>query len=231
MNLNHLAIENADGPEVPLQDASTSSADGSVTVYFRSIEDALLHHIEAADIVVGCVAWLSSKRVLRHLARKHSVALVVQKEDFLRPDSGQPRARVRTDLRPLYNALPSRLQRLEYPDLVGSLSVCGDPTMDPVRCLGPHNVDRRFAIPSAHHKFAVFCHLAGATGERTIEPYEVWTGSYNWTSNAARSMENAVVLTDSAIVRAFYKEWEQAYAVSEPLDWDAPWVTPLRIGS
>lgn len=229
-NLNRLVIANAEGPDLALADHSTTSADGSVAVYFRGIEAALVRHIEAADVVVGCIAWLSSKPVLRALSGRRAVALVVQKEDFLRPDLGQREPRVRSDLRPLYDALPQGLQRFQYPDLVGSLSVASDPTMEPVRCIGSLNGDRRPAVPRAHHKFAVFCRLGGDDAPK-IEPYEVWTGSYNWTANATRSLENAVVLRDASVVRAFYREWEQAYAVSEPLDWDSPWVMPLRIGT
>ncbi len=232
MDLNKLAIQNADGPDMPLRDTGTSSADGSASVYFRDIECSLIRHIEAADVVVGCVAWLSSRSVLHALARKKAVAIVVQKEDFLRPDLDQSWKQTGRELRTLYRALPCGFERFQYPGLVSTLSVCGDTSMDAVRCLGSHNNEQKSAVPRAHHKFAVFCrHHDGEVGEPQIVPYEVWTGSYNWTRNAVRSLENAVVLRDPAIVNAFFGEWEQAYAVSEPLDWDSLWAMPLRIGT
>lgn len=52
-DVNRLTIENAEGPAIVLQDHSTTTADGSVSVYFRGIEAALIRPIEAADVVVG----------------------------------------------------------------------------------------------------------------------------------------------------------------------------------
>ena len=40
------------------------------------------------------------------------------------------------------------------------------------------------------------------------------------------SFENAAVLHDSEIVKAFYKEYTQIAAISEPLDWTATWMEP-----
>jgi len=87
VNLNDLLIANADGPDQPLTDPRATSADGLTQVFFRNLEAELLQLIDAADVVVGCVAWLTNRRILAALAKK-SVAIVIQKEDFLRPDLG-----------------------------------------------------------------------------------------------------------------------------------------------
>jgi hypothetical protein len=84
-------------------------------------------------VVVGCVAWLSSRSVLEALARKKAVAIVVQKEDFLRPDLDQNWTRAGRELRAFYRALPCGFERFEYPGLVKTLSVYGDTSMDTVR--------------------------------------------------------------------------------------------------
>ena len=47
----------------------------------------LMRQYEAA---VGCVAWLTHFDILDAMARLKTVSIVVQKEDFLRPDMGQP---------------------------------------------------------------------------------------------------------------------------------------------
>src|SRR5688572_9052861 len=88
MNLNELTIIDVESENLcrSLEDASVSTADGSATVYFKQIEERLLSHIAKADVVVGCVAWLTHHRVLRALGRKIAVSIIVQKEDFLRPD-------------------------------------------------------------------------------------------------------------------------------------------------
>src|ERR1700674_1415082 len=70
----------------PLQDFSTISDDGKVRVFFKNLEDHLIQYIREADIVVGCVAWFTSPRILKALSKVKGVSIVVQKEDFLRPD-------------------------------------------------------------------------------------------------------------------------------------------------
>ena len=58
----------------------------------------------------------------------------------------------------------------------------------------------------------------GSYRDDTFVPRVVWTGSFNFTLNATNSFENAVVLHDPKIVNAFYQEWGQILALSEPLD-------------
>ena len=62
-----------------------SIVSGVVSVYFKNLEERLVRHIEQAEVVMGCVAWLTSPTIISVLAKKQ-VAIVVQKEDFLRPD-------------------------------------------------------------------------------------------------------------------------------------------------
>jgi len=65
-----------------------------------------------------------------------------------------------------------------------------------------------------------------------FEPYEVWTGSFNFTKNATYSFENAVLSKDQNIVGAFFREFGQIAALSESLDWETEWTAPdWRIGS
>jgi phosphatidylserine/phosphatidylglycerophosphate/cardiolipin synthase-like enzyme len=85
-----------------------------------------------------------------------------------------------------------------------------------------------------HHKFLVFCRLKESkvmSGDKThvlkeIEPYAVWTGSFNLTLNAVNSLENAVLLIDPGIAKAYYQEWQEVAFISEPLDWEQDWVQP-----
>ena len=108
----------------------------------------------------------------------------------------------------------------------------GDDTDGAVRCAGIVG-DRKDIPPRNHHKFAVFCKNALCEhGNRVRHPYAAWTGSFNWTENATRSLENAVVIRDRAIVEAFYAEFQQVAALSEPLDWSSEYVDPeWRIGT
>ena len=241
-NLNELLIVNADGPDKALQDFRADSSDGLTKVYFKSLEAELLTRVRAADVVVGCVAWLTSKPILQELAKKEGVSIIVQKEDFLRPDLGASSS-WKNDLRRLYRQIPRTLTR--YDDgfqntEIHMMSFAGDPSLDPIRCVGNYNREKLAAFPRAHHKFVVFCRSKTLPLEnrrfedeaRTFEPYEVWTGSFNFTKNAGFSFENAIVSTDQNLVSAFFKEYGQLAALSEPLDWETDWTAPQwRIGT
>jgi len=68
--------------------------------------------------------------------------------------------------------------------------------------------------------------------ESGLEPYAVWTGSFNFTKNAGFSLENAVIMRNPKIVNAYLLEWANVEAISEPLDWENDWVAPeWRIGT
>lgn len=71
--------------------------------------------------------------------------------------------------------------------------------------------------------------------ERTfgsLVPTSVWTGSFNPSWTASHSLENAVIIYDPIVAKAYYEEWAHVLALSEPLDWESEWIAPeLRIGS
>jgi hypothetical protein len=240
-DLNQLYIANADGDDIALKDNRAISADGKTLALFKNLETELLTRVDRADVIVGCVAWLTSEPILKALSKKKGVAIVVQKEDFLRPDtdstSGWPKV-----LRGLYEAIPSNLSRYDAgwaSTVFHGMSYASDPTIEAIRCVGNYNSDKKPAFPRAHHKFVVFCkevapivHQQVDTAFYNYEPYEVWTGSFNFTKNAVRSFENAIVSTDTDIVRAFFEEAAQIQALSEPLNWESNWVAPeWRIGT
>lgn len=238
VDLNKLTIPD-DGNQdhwQSISDNSTASSDGSVTVHFRDIEKHLLNHIHKANMVVGCVAWMTSASILRALSHvPNGVSIVVQKEDFLRPDL-ESNNNWKVELRQQYNALKLPPQRHVFDNLVGELSYCADQTIHPVRCVGNHNQEKKPAFPRMHNKFLVFCDIIDEESDiqsrYQIKPHTVWTGSFNLTKNAANSLENALLLTDPKIVRAYFQEWGQILALSEKLDWEKKWCEPeWRIGS
>lgn len=234
-NLNELGIRGR-VDDSSLQDFSAISSDGNVQVYFKNIESHLVRHIENADIVVGCVAWLTSPAILRALSKKKGVSIIVQKEDWLRPDL-HDRGDWKSRQKSRYSQLRSALARLDiaFTDtILSEMSYCGDPSLDAVRCVGNNNSLRLPAFPRMHHKFIVLCREAETKphGYMNYEPYEVWTGSFNFTKNAASSFENAIVMKDVRLVKAFFSEFAQIAALSEPLDWESDWVQPQwRFGS
>lgn len=231
-------------------------------MFFRGIRDKLIAQIEEADYVFGCVAWLTDFGVLAALAKKRGVCIVVQKEDFLRPDGPGQGDQWRCRLREAYDKLPVLDSRWCFGQgLIAQLSVfSGGDSVSAVRCAG---YDRRVGngrfTPLMHHKFALFARfsLQGPHDPRLPErdpelggyftnaelsndffldglpwPNAAWTGSYNWSTNASQSLENAILLKDPESVDAYFREFQQVVAMSEPLDWTSQYVEPeWRIGT
>jgi hypothetical protein len=242
INLNALTIP-TDVGVLKMKDPSVRQ--GSTRCYFRGLREAFLAEMAGFKAVLGCVAWFTDREIMAAMRELECVSIIVQKEDFLRPDSG----RFSAGLRESYSDLPT-LNRWEMPYLVAHLSTSGDPTWDAVRCVGNHNSSHAPAHPRMHNKFAVFCDVVETTRlERVAEPRDdgnlfeqvhetalvprkVWTGSFNVTHNGSNSLENAVVIEAPEIVDAYTREWAQIACLSEPLDWTTPWVAPEhRIGS
>jgi hypothetical protein len=263
MDLNKQQVD-TDAGSIDQVDHSVFGRAGTTCCYFKRLDFWLTHHIQRADFVFGCVAWLTEAGILSELAKKHGVCLLVQKEDFLRPDVGQTRRGAMEHIRARYAALPS-VSRREFHGLGSQLSTNSGGDEGAVRCVGVRNRNAR-AAPRMHHKFALFakkttqahewrsddfltCPLGsepepGFDFEELRElffeyvavdwfvPYAVWTGSFNWTYNAGNSLENAVLLQDPEIVAAYYREFQQVLAFSEPLDWTSDYVEPeWRIGT
>ncbi|WP_217525845.1 hypothetical protein [Vibrio metschnikovii] len=235
MNLNEYQLDNDGNFESGFIDNSIYSSNG-INVYFRDLEKHLISHINKADLVVGAVAWLTSESILDVLASVKNVQIVVQKEDFLRPDI-YSRNNWKSKLRSKYDALKCNLTRYEFGNILSSASIASDPSIDAVRCVGNHNKDKAPAFPRMHNKFLIFARvqeIQGSFGHThyKVTPYGVWTGSFNLTKNASMSLENALYITESDIVDAYFKEYGQIAAMSEKLDWTTDWAAPQwRIGT
>ncbi|MGH7983704.1 MAG: hypothetical protein ACREFF_11270 [Candidatus Udaeobacter sp.] len=237
VNLNYslIAVADGDGDDQSLIDpAATSTA--KTSVFFRDLESRLIHEIEHCDFIVGCVAWLTKDSIIAALAKvPYGVSIIVQKEDFLRPDLNNNLPSLAAQLRRHYESLRCQFHRYEIPGMVGRLSICGDCNLEPIRCVGNHNAAKWPAFPRMHHKFLVFCSVprySNGTGQSKIVPLRVWTGSFNLTKNSANSLENAVLINSHVLARSYFEEWQQIAALSEQLDWTSEWTAPeWRIGT
>lgn len=157
-DLNTARIQ-TDGYPEPLRVTDLAVEDCGVEVFFRDLTEQCCRFIAEFDYIVGCVAWLTDPDILNELAKKQGVAIVVQKEDFLRPDS------VYTDdwaayLFGLYGRLSNDFSR--YHTFEGTvlhmMSYCNDPAWGhSVRCVGNHNQDKKPAFPRMHNKFLIGC--------------------------------------------------------------------------
>lgn len=229
-------------PDTPLENNSTSVSNCDVEVIFRDHKDRLLELIDRYSCVVGCVAWLTDLDILYAMTDMEHVSIVVQKEDFLRPDGNSKS--FYADLRFVYEELPTRFDRYMIDsDLISSLSVCGDPSIDAIRCVGNHNSEKKPSFPRMHNKFLVFTDFHQVTKKMVFSSYTnyfltitenacVWTGSYNISNTATKSFENAVVIHNQDVSEAYFREWAQVTALSEPLNWKSKWCEPeWRIGT
>lgn len=240
-SLHDEEVPSADTNPIPFNRLPDPSINcGHTNVYFRDLTDHLKREILKADLVLGAVAWLTDPTLLDALRTpSHGCALVVQKEDFLRSDSGDiTRSDWELRLRSQYDALHCEVDRFSLPGLASRLSYCSDPSVDAVRCVGNHNSRNTPAAPRMHNKFAVFCKVVDRWDEElqvslpTVRPYAYWTGSFNWSRNAGLSFENAVLVYDKKAAEAAAEEWGNIFSLSESLDWCSPWVAPeYRIGS
>ena len=204
----------------------TTYRSGNITCYTAHLAEELSAHIAAADAVVGCMAWLTSRVVLKALSEvQMGCQIVVQKEDFIRPGIVS-----RGELQNMYSRVRSPGDGYDLPPPGCDLNTCGDASeqVDPIRCLGEVHYDDRKAHPRMHHKFFVFCRRGKQDYRNRIPliPFAVWTGSFNATENATRSMENAVVIDDTKVAVFYANEWARLYAMSEPLDWKERFMNP-----
>ncbi len=200
-NLNLLAPESCEGYGLLRESSVQDLTEAMVRPVFRNIENEIVEQIKRHDIIVGCVAWLTSVPILTALQGK-SVQFVVQQEDWLRPDSSEWSMEAQ---RNLYRSLSG------VSNCVAGASVCGCFDIQPIRLSGkPKNKNRSNA--RMHHKFALFGNYYKSDDEFEIgyNRFELlWTGSYNFTANATKSLENGLFVKSEEIIDAYFTEWRQ----------------------
>lgn len=229
-----------------------SATSGDVEVIFRNQDHRLTMLIAEASnhgwLCFGAVAWLTDLNLLSDLGNLLS-SILVQKEDFLRPDLGQRSGGAwRNDVRKAYEAIPPvPCDRSFLPGKASKLSFLGGQDVgQAVRCVGERpSPNITHTHPRMHNKFLVFASpinrgiLYDEEAEDSLHQlgggwnaHVVWTGSYNLSKNAGHSWENALIIRDPVIAEAYLNEWSQLFTFSEPLDWRSEYIAPeWRIGS
>lgn len=213
-----------------------------VEVLFEGQQKRIIELINKSTEVVGCVAWLTDFVILSAL-RDKAVCVIIQKEDFLRPDLKSGFSH-KSKLRDYYESLSG----ISRHSLKESFSIAAGGECEPaILCAGLYNKHKKPAWPRMHHKFMLFRFRRDTPEPATEEDYlddlhgrpptlgpfdAVFTGSYNFTHNASNSLENSLIITQQPIVDAYYREFEHIFGISEPLDWNSEWVNPrYRVGT
>lgn len=184
---------------------ATHTRPGPITTHFGDLKPALMRFIAESEAIVGCVAWVSASDVIEVLSHR-PVALIVNKEAFLKPGGRVSAARQRENL----TRLNGGLRRRDFPEPLRRMYQSRDDILDPVRCVG-HTGARVANSPLMHHKFAV--RLTNG------KPTAVWMGSFNWTANASSSIENAIEIHDEEVAADYLAEFSRVASLSEPLDY------------
>jgi len=215
----------------------------------------LIQSWEGGFIVVA-MAWFTHFEILDALAdarrRGVRVFVVVQKEDTVRVLTGPRPSDYKLALRDKYLALgrvdlssptvrlfAHRAKKALGKDAVEKIweSDCWDydgvydgGIVPVVRCVGFSDLEGEFDwdnVPRMHHKFLVFGHIDTDCTPIEYSADVVWTGSFNASRNACKSLENAVILRNSKAASAFFKEFSLLFMLSERLDWTTGTMTPV----
>jgi len=231
MNLNKILQTYAiNENEIGYKIHSTSNNDNTLEVYFEDIEDKIIEKIRKADLVFGCIAWLTNEKILKEMAKKHCI-IVIQEEDFLRPDINfdGDKKQWKNKIYELYTKLEGEYLCAIIPDI----NYCGGVNTG-VRRFGFINKDKSPAFPRMHNKFIICAKYNTEDHNITMTFNEVITGSYNYTYNSTNSIENIMCVKDEKIVNAYFENFKDILVCSVPLDWSAEWKPSpddLRYGS
>jgi hypothetical protein len=232
-----------------------------ITVHFEDIEKALIRYISQSKFCLGCVAWLTNERILSALSNCSVVSIIVQKEDFLRPDYMGIKAdwhkkqdAFKKKIKQMYEALPRGVCQ---DDFIFDLD---EDEQDKIELNSRINekINQMYQETKINPGLISFgtdwetdpIRTLGEINEEQLpafprmhhkflifckwfyEPYAVWTGSFNFSFNGTQSLENGVYITDESIVKAYWFEWVFNFIRSESLDWSHEYKKPiLTIGS
>jgi phosphatidylserine/phosphatidylglycerophosphate/cardiolipin synthase-like enzyme len=185
-----------------------------VECHFRNLQQVLLSEIEKADIVLGCVAWISDPLILESLTKRSTALILDSKINRMGKRLQALYAQLQhTDKQPIYDMLLNGLGSERY--------LCyTDTENEPVK--GAYAEDWNFesglyAVDGfyqyMHHKFLVLIkeiNPCNQCGKKMYQP-TVWTGSFNFTKNASKGLENAVIIRDRFISASYLCEFLEIY--------------------
>lgn len=196
VNLNTLFPKDLSTPELVLRR------------HYDAVSMLIQEYGRPGRFIVGCVAWLTNKAILTLLKDAQQkgalVQFVVNKDSFIRS--------TRNPVRRKYEEF-SELTKQQIKLLQG-WDQLPPRTQKPFRCCGAVLPGKaKMHEPRMHHKFAVFGKLT--ENKSKMSPETAYMGSFNWTRNAMRSLESAIVIKDERNLKALLQEFQQVAQGSE----------------
>lgn len=179
----------------------TSTNTHEVTIHLENIQDAIVKYISVSDGCVGCVAWLTSKQILKALQEKPT-SLIVQYESYLK-----------VGLKSTNKSLMEQYGMIQRFDIKDYSNLCSKNvhTMDRLKSNGT-KAKKRYFRSLLHHKFIVF--LKRDTNTKQLYPESFLTGSCNLTETSKTSLENVIYVRDSKLAKVYFAEWQSLYESS-----------------
>ena len=197
-----------------------------VEAHFRNLEDVLVNEIHKNEIILGCVAWVSSPKVVEALAGKTTCLIVDRKVPRLNKGLREMYQLLQmNDKSPIYRMLRNGHGWDEY----FCYSNGGKPL--PYTMYGDWNFESGMYFVDGgrfrymHHKFLLMLKETGecTCGKKLYAP-TVWTGSYNFTKNAKTGLENAMIIRNNGIGAAYLGEFLEVFynhaCQLNVLDWE-----------
>lgn len=190
----------------------------------NDVENSVIRWISThgkGKTILGCMAWLSNKRILKCLIENAKrVLFLVNDEDYsqwtkvLRYYDQLPRFE-----EPLHSAFfgsKSLLRALDRDILGNKMDVC---TFESVRCFGNSAFTSGGGVSSLmHNKIIIFFEEKRLPGGKIVEePVSFITGSYNCTDNASNNLENAVFIKSKKGAEHCFYQFSIIMSHSRPL--------------
>lgn len=185
-----------------------------VECHFRNLQKVLLNEIEKADIVLGCVAWISDPLILESLTRRSTALILDSRVNRMGKRLQALYDKLQdTDKQPIYDMLINGFgseRYLCYTDLDNnpvSDAYAEDWNFEG----GLYAVDGFYRY--MHHKFLILLKKSNPCIQcgRARYSSSVWTGSFNFTKNAGKGLENAVIIRDPYISASYLCEFLEVY--------------------
>lgn len=153
MNLNNIKIYKQEA-YCNQRDYSIIGENKNIEVYFKNIENNIINKIKKYKNVIGCVAWLTNENILKELAKKDTVIIIIQEEDFLRPDNNFDGNKLNWKNK-IYN-LYKNIEKNNGDIMFNNLGINTRwSTSSGIRRLGNVNVNKVSAFPRMHNKFII----------------------------------------------------------------------------